>query len=245
MAEVQHLPQQHHEAAAAPAAPVSLGTLQAASPGALMQEATSVADQLAHMVTEQRLSVAIQGRPYVKVEGWTTLAALMGVVAREVETTEEAGVFTAVVELVRLADGAVISRASAECGEEKPWNGRPRYARRSMAQTRATGKACRLAFSWVMALAGYEATPAEEMDHGQAEGAREEAAPEIITEAQHQALEARIRELGLDRERVRSWIQRAWGVEHLNEVPAQRFDELRRRLQHWAQKQAAEQAQQD
>jgi hypothetical protein len=32
-----------------------------------------------------------------------------------------------------------------------------------MAQTRATGKACRLAFSWIMSLAGYEPTPAEEM----------------------------------------------------------------------------------
>ncbi|MBK1727094.1 hypothetical protein [Halorhodospira neutriphila] len=74
--------------------------------------------------------------------------------------------------------------------------------------------------------------------------AAEQGGSEAITAEQHRALEARIRELGLDRERVRSWIQRAWGVEHLNEVPAQRFDELRRRLEHWARKQAAEQAQQ-
>jgi hypothetical protein len=33
-----------------------------------------------------------------------------------------------------------------------------------MAITRATAKACRIAFSWVMALSGYETTPAEEMD---------------------------------------------------------------------------------
>lgn len=32
-----------------------------------------------------------------------------------------------------------------------------------MAQTRATSKACRLAFSWIMQLAGYAVTPAEEM----------------------------------------------------------------------------------
>jgi len=236
MAEVQHLPnQQQGEAAAAPAGPVSLGTLQATSPGALMQEATSVADQLAHMVTEQRLSVAIQGRPYVKVEGWTTLAALMGVVAREVETAEEAGVFTAVVELVRLSDGAVISRASAECGEEKPWNGRPRYARRSMAQTRATGKACRLAFSWVMALAGYEATPAEEMDlvQGQAEGAREEAAPAPISEAQHKRLEARINELGLDRDKVKDYARRHYGAEHLNQLDRAQYEHLDAQINRW------------
>lgn len=70
-----------------------------------------------------------------------------------------------------MLDGACISRASAECGsdDEKDrygkaiWANRPKYARRSMAQTRATGKACRLAFSWIMSLAGYEVTPAEEM----------------------------------------------------------------------------------
>ena len=33
-----------------------------------------------------------------------------------------------------------------------------------MALTRATGKAFRLGFSWIITLAGYEATPAEEMD---------------------------------------------------------------------------------
>ena len=32
-----------------------------------------------------------------------------------------------------------------------------------MAITRATGKAFRLNYSWIMALAGYEPTPAEEM----------------------------------------------------------------------------------
>lgn len=33
-----------------------------------------------------------------------------------------------------------------------------------MAATRATSKACRLSFSWIMTLAGFAGTPAEEMD---------------------------------------------------------------------------------
>ena len=33
----------------------------------------------------------------------------------------------------------------------------------SMAQTRALGKAYRMALGWIMKMAGYEATPAEEM----------------------------------------------------------------------------------
>jgi hypothetical protein len=47
--------------------------------------------------------------------------------------------------------------------DERTWSQRDAYARRSMAITRATGKAFRLGFSWIMTLAGYEPTPWEEM----------------------------------------------------------------------------------
>lgn len=66
----------------------------------------------------------------------------------------------------------------------------------------------------------------------------------VITEEQHRALEARIRELELDRDRVRSWVQRAWGIEYLNQVPQARFRELYQRLEVWARKQAAERQEQ-
>lgn len=121
---------------------------------------------LAEMIKSQKLSVKISGREYVKAEGWTTLAAMNGVLAREEEVIKlEDGTYVATVALVRINDGAVLTRASAECGMDEPmWAQRPNYARRSMAITRATGKACRIAFSWIMSLAGYEVTPAEEMD---------------------------------------------------------------------------------
>src|SRR6185503_18345281 len=96
-----------------------------------------------------------------------TLATMMGCLPREVSVTrDEKGTYTATVELVRMSDGAVLTRASAECGmDENTWKNRADYARRSMAVTRATSKACRIAFSWVMVLAGYEATPQEEIPH--------------------------------------------------------------------------------
>lgn len=59
-------------------------------------------------------------------------------------------------------------------------------------------------------------------------------APQQITEAQHKRLEARIHELGLDRQRVKDWVHRAWAVEHLNLIPAVKYDELDRRLDTWA-----------
>jgi hypothetical protein len=165
-------------------ASVELGTLRGGTPRALVAAATEAARTLADLVRAQKLSVRISGREYVRCEGWTTLGAMLGVTPREVTTTEVDGVFTAVVELVRLVDGAIVSRASAECGEEKPWCDRPRYARRSMAQTRAAGKACRLAFSWIMALAGYECTPAEEMPPDASSPAVDAFAPREPTPAQ-------------------------------------------------------------
>ena len=230
-------------------ATVSLGTLQAASPVALVQGARALADALADVIERQRLAVGIQGRKYVKVEGWTTLGVMLGVVPREVGTVEQDGIYTATVELVRMNDGACISRASAECGSDdeldrygKPvWSGRPRYARRSMAQTRATGKACRLAFSWIMALAGYEPTPAEEMPDTRQQSDDDP----LITGAQHKMLEARIGELGLNRDGVKTWATRRFGVEHFQELKRQQFAELLAQLPKMAEIKAKREAEQE
>ena len=145
---------------------VSLGTLQAVDASHLVAGATDIANQLASVIKSRSLSVRIGPKDYVRVEGWSTLCALLGVMPQEISNTPtEDGSYIAIVELIRMVDGVVISRASAECGmDEKRWAGMPRYARRSMAATRATGKAARLAFGWVMALSGYESTPLEEMD---------------------------------------------------------------------------------
>lgn len=148
-----------------PSHAVQIGTLHADSPVAVIEAASAIATPLAELIHSRRLSQRISGRDYVVCEGWTTLAVMLGVTPHEVEVVEEDGVYTATVELRTLADGKTIARASAECGApDEVWGKRARYARRSMALTRATGKACRMAFSWIMILAGYQATPAEEME---------------------------------------------------------------------------------
>lgn len=145
---------------------VELGVVHANRPTELVQVATEAANALAAVIESRKLYSNIQGKKFVRCEGWTTLAAMLGATPHEISVTEAEGAFTATVELRRLTDGEPISRASAECGpDEATWKSRPRYARRSMALTRATAKACRLAFSWVMALSGYEVTPAEEIPH--------------------------------------------------------------------------------
>lgn len=151
---------------------VELGVIRADGPKELVKVATEAADALRDVISRKRLFSTISGREYVRVEGWTTLATMMGCLPREVSVTrDDKGTYTATVELVRMHDGAVLTRASAECGmDENTWKNRADYARRSMAATRAVSKACRLAFSWVMALSGYEVTPAEEIPESERGG---------------------------------------------------------------------------
>ena len=158
---------------------VSLGQLTFANPAGMVAQAKVVATTLKSIITDLKLSKIISGGEHVFVEGWTTLGAMIGVLPRTVSVEEltiiyEGGewtVFEATVELVRTSDGFVVGRGIAECGapdevskEGKPiWANRARQAKKSMAITRATGKAYRLSYSWIIKMAGYESAPAEEM----------------------------------------------------------------------------------
>lgn len=135
------------------------------SPQAMVHQASEIATALAGVIEKQKLFTSIQGRKHVRVEGWTTLGMMLGILPREVEVKEiDGGDYEATVELYNVKSGQVVGRASALCGkDERRWASADRYARRSMATTRATGKAYRLGFAWILALAGYEATPAEEI----------------------------------------------------------------------------------
>ena len=143
-----------------------LGSVAVAGPGDVVEVAAQAANILADVIRRQGLAINIRGREYVRVDGWATAAALLGLMAREASVTRHPdGTWEAVVEVVRLRDGAVVGRGSAIVGPDEPaWAERPEYARRSMAITRAAGKAFRLALSWIICLAGYETTPAEEME---------------------------------------------------------------------------------
>lgn len=135
------------------------------SPENTRDKAIHVANILTEIIEKQKLYVSIQGKKYVKVDAWIGLGNLMGLFPREVYVKElEDGGYESCVELVQANTGMVLGRASAICGmDEKRWGSAEKFARRSMSTTRATGKAFRLAYSWVMCLAGFEATPSEEM----------------------------------------------------------------------------------
>lgn len=138
-------------------------------PVAIVQRVTAVATPLADFIKQRGMSTRISGREYVLAEGWSFMGAMLGVspiATRVSELRDGDGFlvgFEAHVEL-RMRDGSLVGGAVAECSRsETSWAKRDDFALKSMAQTRATGKAYRLAFGFVMKAAGYEATPAEEM----------------------------------------------------------------------------------
>lgn len=136
------------------------------SPDKMVEYAAGVANTLKNVIDKQNLSVKLGAGTHVKAEGWSTLGTMLGVVPREVSVDQhDDGTYEAVVELYNIQTDRVVGRGSAICSpDEKNWRNRDRFARRSMAITRATSKAYRLSLGWIVTLAGYEVCPAEEMD---------------------------------------------------------------------------------
>lgn len=138
-------------------------------PAAVLREAQERAAAFKDVVKQAGLAKRIGGKEYVMVEGWQTLAKFYGYVAtpRDVEAVDINGIkgVKAKAVVIQISSGVEVGGAEAYVMDDEPtWKSRPFYAKASMAQTRACGKALRSILAWVAVLAGYEATPAEEMD---------------------------------------------------------------------------------
>lgn len=136
-----------------------------ATPQEQIIQATEIANVLSSVIEKQGLFSNIGGKKYIKAEGWQTLGTFLGVVPREKSVVRhDDGSYEAYVEIVKFRDGTIVGGGSALCSrKEKRWAGADEYAVRSMAITRATGKAFRVGFSWIVTLAGYSPTPEEEI----------------------------------------------------------------------------------
>jgi hypothetical protein len=144
-----------------PAQPATL--FHTNDPDEVVAAAAAMAQSLASVIDRQDLYVTISGRRHVRVEGWTLLGTMLGVFPVCVATAPVGNGWQATVE-ARTRAGEVVGCAVAICTrDEATWRDRPEYALLSMAQTRATSKALRQPLGFVVSLAGYDATPAEEM----------------------------------------------------------------------------------
>lgn len=137
-----------------------------------LQSPKSIAEfstELKKFILQNNLYTGIQNKNYVHVEGWQFAGASLGIfpIVEKVENLSgEFGPikYRAEVKLIRLDTGETVGYGVAVCStQESKKKNFDEYAIASMAQTRAVGKAFRLSIGWIMKLAGYEATTAEEM----------------------------------------------------------------------------------
>jgi hypothetical protein len=133
------------------------------NPAEVVERATATANALVEVVRAKKLIKRIGNSDHVLVDAWTLLGSMLGVFPVVVWTRKLEDGWEARVE-ARTLNGQTVGAAEAEClRSEKNWNSRDDYALRSMAQTRATSKAMRGPLGFIVQLAGFNPTPAEEM----------------------------------------------------------------------------------
>lgn len=134
----------------------------------------NLSNELSKLIKDKGLSSKIQGKDFVNVEGWQFAGAslgLMPIITHTQDLSNENTIkYMATCEVRNITTGAIVSTGIALCSNsEKTKRYFDEYAILSMAQTRAIGKAYRNLLAWLMKAAGFEATPAEEMDFAKVE----------------------------------------------------------------------------
>ncbi|TLM88405.1 hypothetical protein [Hymenobacter jeollabukensis] len=134
-------------------------------------ETLTLAKDLANFIKENKLTTSVQGKEFVNVEGWQYAGSRLGIVpivdhVINMSTDSEIK-YQAKVTLFDLRSQHTVGAGFAICSnKEQGKKFYQEFAIASMAQTRAIGKAYRNILAWIIRAAGYEPTPAEEMEYG-------------------------------------------------------------------------------
>lgn len=234
------------------------------SPDTVLAEASLVAKAVDRLVKSRPdLVQVIGGRKHPRFELLQIVGSMFRVTARVVETHHipEPDGWEAIAEAVHIPTGQILARGEGMCSTDEPdWAVRPKYEwrngrrekvgeapvtshqRRSMAQTRACSKALRLALGWVLGLAGYEATAAEEVAAPDDEptpaftvrrrSQKPQAPPAepAITEEQARALWTAARERGLTEPAVAA-ILAEHGYQRTSEIRPEHYDSIMSKIE--------------
>lgn len=156
-------------------------------PQDVLAEAAKAANAIKGLIDKKKKKVVFNGETYMENEDWLTVARFYGVTVRTKSTTYvefgDVHGFESEAEAFQVSTNQIIGKADAMClNDEENWGLRPKYEwkngtrtmvgqvavplfqLRSMAQTRASSKVCSMLFKWVVVLAGFRPTPAEEVD---------------------------------------------------------------------------------
>lgn len=243
------------------------GMVVARDPQEVLAEAKKAAQALMTVVSQKKNPVIINKEQYLEFEDWQTVARFYGVTAKVVKTSliDLGGVkgYEATAEVIRNNDGMVISSADSMClNDEEKWSTRAKYEYvngskekvgdipvplfqlRSMAQTRACAKALRNVLAWVVVLAGFKPTVAEEMtgdempDHPAPQSTKpvveppkpktETPAPsgDVITEPQRKRLYAISMARGMDKDSFKEWLFFTFNVEDSKNITKSQYEAI-------------------
>lgn len=144
----------------------------AIDPKAEVAFAAKCADALMEVISKKKDKLVIHGQQYMEFEDWQTIARFYQCTVsvewvKPLTVTDNEGKTQFVGYEARAAvydqAGIIRSAAEANCSiQEAKWRSRDRFQLKSMAQTRACSKALRNVFAWVVIMAGFKPTPAEE-----------------------------------------------------------------------------------
>ena len=141
---------------------------QLTDPTALHRRSIEIANAVREGVLGQ--TIEIQGKKYIQSPGWAMMANAFGFVVSGGEVKKEGEGFVAKAYLKRVDNGIVVAEAEGFCDRtEARWRSAPEYAVRSMAQTRAASKVCKMALASCVPLMGVKnlsVPPAEEVPEG-------------------------------------------------------------------------------
>ena len=137
-------------------------------PNLVILDAQQKADSLYAVVEKQHLYQEIWGKKYLQLEAWQTLGKFCNITG-SIEWTKPIDLWDVkgfeARAVIKDNEGNTISAAESMCmSDEENWKNKPIFQLRSMAQTRALSKAYRSCLSFIVSLAGYAVTPAEEVD---------------------------------------------------------------------------------
>lgn len=238
---------EEHSADLVPTEQAQASLFRTNDPIVVIERATRVADKLTDVLKRQGLTSRIGNKDHVNVEGWQTVGAMVGVTPRKdwvravpwpadefltdgLRAARDRGL-TFGYESSYFAQtlwGQVVGGAEATCKRtEENWADSDDYAIESMAQTRATSKALASVLRWIVTLAGYSGTPAEEMDGSfSTRGANAQGGGLKVTEKQvDKFILPNKRKLGISDDDFARYLS-LFGIERIEDLPRGKADEF-------------------
>ena len=229
-------------------------------PAMVLGNAQIAAKALGEVLKNKPKPVIINKEQYLEYEDWQTLGQFYGYTVKTgaAEMVDIDGVkgAKASASLIDIHTGLFLGGAEAYCmRDEEKWGTRAKYEWQgsgnsshrvkigeesvpwfqlaSMAQTRAGAKAFRNRLAWVVVMAGFKATPAEEIqgEHQTTTGQKQRAQPEQalsggISAPQNRKVQATCTEMKIDKDSYHAYLTAVFGRAHTNELTKKEASEV-------------------